>query len=246
MHDELYAHLVGCIYTDVVINSHRLTSTPSQFLQDLLRQPTRFTTRDQQSYQLDSFLHFINVEGEQKKEANGSSFNVQEANAVEALVLALIARPGVVKKDIGVMTGYKGQKRVMRDMAKANGWADIKLLSTVDASQGNEFKIVILTLVSDKGLRKLLPQKLHRTSQQRLTLGIEEFMGQQSRANVGTSRQQEALYIIGNQRFWWTMPMVGKRSHNKNYMYRILRHMDEHAQKAGRSFVVHHKGYQPR
>ncbi|KAL8750646.1 MAG: hypothetical protein Q9184_006352, partial [Pyrenodesmia sp. 2 TL-2023] len=171
MHDEIYAHLVGCIYTDVVINSHRLTSTPSQFLKDLLRHPTRFTTRDRESYQLDSFLHFIDVKGEQKKEANGSSFNVQEANAVEALVLALVARPGVVKKDIGVMTGYKGQKRLMRDMAKANGWADIKLLSTVHASQGNEFKIVILSLVSDKGL--------------------QEFMGQRSRANLAKALEEQ-------------------------------------------------------
>ncbi|KAL8922926.1 MAG: hypothetical protein Q9208_004888 [Pyrenodesmia sp. 3 TL-2023] len=217
MHDRLYAHLPVCVYKGKTINSARLTSDPTPFLRDLLSRPTQATTQDGEAYVLNNFLHFVNVDGVQVKEPNNSSVNAKEAHVVDALVQALISR-GIAKAHIGVMTGYKSQRKLLRSLAKEHDWEDIKIIATIDASQGSQFKIVIMSLVS--------------------TQGYPHFLGERSRANVGTSRQQEALYFVGQEKFWWTRPMVGGREYNRKVMHDILRFMADSAQEAGESFVI--------
>ncbi|KAL9635328.1 MAG: hypothetical protein Q9204_002665 [Flavoplaca sp. TL-2023a] len=229
MHDELYAHLIYCIYKGFMIHSARKTKDVmnggSPFLTDLQREPIRATTNDGDSYVLNSFLHFVDVDGQQEKKHNGSSKNVKEALAIDAMVRALIAR-GVERKKIGVMTGYKAQRLELKRLAKANGWGDIKILCTVDASQGGQMEYVFFSLVTTE------PHLPH-------------FMGQRSRANVGTSRQQEALYIVGRKSFWWKRPMIAGRPFNRIHMHRILSFMARRAQQVGRAFVVHREGVAP-
>ncbi|KAI4230601.1 MAG: hypothetical protein LQ349_006162 [Xanthoria aureola] len=227
---SLYAHLIYCIYKGFMIHSVRKTKDVinggSPLLTELQREPIRATTSDGDSYLLNSFLHFVDVDGRQEKKHNGSSKNVKEALAIDAMVRALIAR-GVEREKIGVMTGYKAQRLELKRLAKENGWDDIKIICTVDASQGGQMEFVFFSLVTTEPY-------------------LPHFMGQKSRANVGTSRQQEALYIVGKQSFWWKRPMVAGHQFSRIYMHRILSFMAHRAQQAGRSFLVHREGGAPR
>ncbi|KAL9024058.1 MAG: hypothetical protein Q9180_008012, partial [Flavoplaca navasiana] len=229
MHDELYAHLIYCIYKGFMIHSARKTKDVmnggSPFLTDLQREPIRATTNDGDLYVLNSFLHFVDVDGQQEKKHDGSSNNVKEALAIDAMVRALIAR-GVERKKIGIMTGYKAQRLELKRFAKANDWGDIKILCTVDASQGGQMEYVFFSFMTTE------PHLPH-------------FMGQRSRANVGTSRQQEALYVVGKESFWRKRPMIAGRQFNRIHMHRILSFMAQRAQQVGRAFVVHRKGVAP-
>ena len=121
MHDELYAHLIACVYKSD-IDSRYSTNNPSPFLQNLLAHPTQVIAGSNY-YELRSFLHFIDVEhGKQESEEGASSWNTLEVNAVDALVKALIERPGIEKGSIGVLTGYRAQKKLLRRKARDNGW----------------------------------------------------------------------------------------------------------------------------
>ncbi|KAL8639179.1 MAG: hypothetical protein Q9226_008903, partial [Calogaya cf. arnoldii] len=173
MHDQLYAHLIACVYKSPIA-SHELTRDPSPFLKQLLARPTQVVFRGE-SYKLESFLHFIDVaDGKQESLEAGSSWNTAEIEAMDALVRGLLLR-GVAKKDIGVLIGYKEQRKLMRKKAQQNGWADIFYIGTIDAFQGSEAPIMCISLVS--------------------TRGYPTFMGDRARANVATSRQKEALYF---------------------------------------------------
>ncbi|KAL8963379.1 MAG: hypothetical protein Q9193_000352 [Seirophora villosa] len=216
MHDELYAHLINIIYKKP-IGSFRKTSDGSPFLQTLLRQPILAAARPGEVYKLRSFLHFLNVDhGVQVREDSGSSCNQQEADVVDSLVRTLVTRDGIDKKDIGVMTGYKAQKKLLWLKASANGWADVSFIGTIDSAQGSQYKIVVLSLVTTGGLPK--------------------FMGDSHRANVATSRQQEALYLVGHYPYWKQIPLVrGAWKFNKSAMHKIVADM---ASAQGSSFVV--------
>ncbi|KAL8894085.1 MAG: hypothetical protein Q9192_004631 [Flavoplaca navasiana] len=222
MHDELYAHLIASVY-NAMIGSKYLTANPSPFLRSLLEYPTQVTTATGDSYVLNSFLHFIDVEdGQQESKEAGSSWNDAEIEVMDALVRGLLGRPGVGKGDIMVIVGYKEQKKLLKKKAKDNGWliwVDIKWIGTIDSTQGSQAKIVCLGLVT--------------------THGLPHFMGDGPRANVATSRQQEALYIVGKRDFWFRQLTFSKR---KLVMHDILAFMDKTAAEKGRSFVVSKQG----
>ena len=200
MHDALYAHLIKCIYKKP-ISSHFLTSAPRPYLQDLAKiMPVQVHAANSQ-YCLNGFMHFLDVPfGETKVTASGSSWRDAEVEVVEALVLRLITA-GVPADSIAVMTGYREQLKKLQAKARCNYWSHIKRILTVDSTQGGEYPIVIMSLVNSTGL--------------------PGFMGQRSRANVGTSRQKEAIFFVGQQAFWFNRPASG----GFRYMHQILRDM---------------------
>ncbi|KAL8763536.1 MAG: hypothetical protein Q9184_000662 [Pyrenodesmia sp. 2 TL-2023] len=70
-----------------------------------------------------------------------------------------------------------------------------------------------------------------------MSMDIADFMGDLSRANVGTSRQQEALYIIGQHSYWFSDIKYKKVS---TVLHQILKHMQESRVSSGRPpFMVH-------
>ncbi|KAG7001307.1 hypothetical protein G7Y79_00032g066600 [Physcia stellaris] len=212
MHDQLYQHLIDCVYK-FPIHSPYMTSNPSPFLQRLLSQTIRVnTSRDE--YHLSSFLHFLDVaEGKHESIEGGSSWNLAEVEAVNALVKAFL-QIGILKSEICVMTGYARQLKLLQASAKANNWSDIKRILTIDSSQGAEFKIVIISLVR--------------------THGRPGFLGQRPRANVGTSRQAEGMYFVGQEQYWFSPPRWSKQ-----YMHEILGSMKKRAAETHRPpFVV--------
>ncbi|KAL8716846.1 MAG: hypothetical protein Q9225_005861 [Loekoesia sp. 1 TL-2023] len=210
MHDQLYAHLIY------------LTSNPSEFLQNLLERPTQFSTLHG-TYILRSFLHFLDVpEGQQESFERGSSWNTAEIDVVDGLVKALLAR-GIARLDICVMTGYSAQRKLLWQKAKDNGWTNIKFIGSVDSSQGSQCRVVILSLVT--------------------TRGMPAFMGDRPRANVGTSRQREAVYFVGQFKFWSNVPVYKKRA---TVMHSIMKHMDGSSiQKDRPPFVVQRQASAP-
>lgn len=200
MHNALYAHLVNCIYKQP-IGSHFLTNVPRPYLQDLAKiMPLQVNAANSQ-YSLNGFMHFLDVPfGETEVTSGGSSWRDAEIEVVQALVQRLI-NAGMPADSIAVMTGYREQLKKLQDKARWNDWSHIKQVLTVDSSQGDEYPIVIMSLVN--------------------TRGHPGFMGQRSRANVGTSRQKEAIFFVGQQAFWFKKPATG----GSQYMHQILRDM---------------------
>lgn len=89
---------------------------------------------------------------------------------------------------IGVITMYRGQKRMIEEVLSRAEWAaplrDMIKVGTVDSVQGDEASIIFLSLVrnNDKGL--------------------QGFLVDASRINVALSRAKDRLVIIGSKRMW--------------------------------------------
>lgn len=212
MHDALYAHLVALIYKKPIRSAYS-TDNPSSFLNGLLDiMPLRVDTSSE-TFELKSFMHFIDVRGEQQTRPGGSSSNPAEVELIDALVKSLILN-GQPRKSICVMTGYQDQLKLLQRTSNEQGWGDIAKVLTIDSSQGAEYKILIISLVS--------------------TRGLAGFMNQPERACVMTSRQGEALFCVGNGDYWF------KRKHDGfNMLHKILVHMRNACEEAKRpSFIV--------
>ena len=82
------------------------------------------------------------------------------------------------QSDIGVITPYRKQNSKIRAMCDHKKWTDIEVAS-VEAFQGNEKKIIILSTV--------------RSNVE--TLG---FLNNEKRFNVAMTRAQGLLIVIGN------------------------------------------------
>uniref|UniRef100_A0A8C5L682 5'-3' DNA helicase ZGRF1 n=1 Tax=Jaculus jaculus TaxID=51337 RepID=A0A8C5L682_JACJA len=119
-------------------------------------------------------LCFYNVKGVEQIERDNSFHNVAEAAFTLKLIQSLIAS-GIAGSMIGVITLYKSQ---MYKVCAVN-YPDIKAVqvSTVDAFQGAEKEIIILSCV--------------RTRQ----VG---FIDSEKRMNVALTRGRRHLLIVGN------------------------------------------------
>ena len=208
MPDMLYDHLNAVTYVNELkrqgldkIDSFKHVGNPTDFgarLQAAL--PIIFQVGIQ-SVAIDSIENFIDVaDGIQESLEGGSSWNTPEINAINNAVLELVSRD-FKQEEIAVITGYSEQKRRLTEKAKGNGWAGVQQILTIDSSQGDEFKIVFISLVT--------------------TRNLPGFMGTPFRACVGTSRQMEALYFVGQAKYWFSSPGEGgfKAMHN------MLRHI---------------------
>lgn len=205
MPEALYEHLCAVIYNGkgMIIRHAKKMENPSNYglkLRGLM--PLRFDV-GQETFRLTSYVNFFDAaNGVQKTIEGGSSWNEQEVDIIDALVLALL-RAGAPADSIAICTGYTRQKKLLMDRAKQNGWSNIKMIMTIDSSQGHEYAIVIVSLVT--------------------TRGQAGFMGSRYRANVGTSRQTEGLYFVGKKDYWFTRGGgVGFK-----YMHSILSHINK-------------------
>ncbi|KAE8630566.1 hypothetical protein XENTR_v10000876 [Xenopus tropicalis] len=126
-------------------------------------------------------LCFYNVNGTEQVEGNNSFYNMEEANFTVKLIQSLIAS-GIEGSMIGVITLYKSQMYKIFSLLASSAHCDstdIKAVqvSTVDAFQGAEKEIIILSCV--------------RTRQ----VG---FIDSEKRMNVGLTRGKRHLLIIAN------------------------------------------------
>ncbi|XP_069834595.1 5'-3' DNA helicase ZGRF1 isoform X2 [Dendropsophus ebraccatus] len=126
-------------------------------------------------------LCFYNANGTELVEGNNSFYNVEEANFTVKLIQSLIAS-GIEGSMIGVITLYKAQMNkvcCMLSSAAVNDPSNMKAIqvSTVDAFQGAEKEIIILSCV--------------RTRQ----VG---FIDSEKRMNVALTRGKRHLLIVGS------------------------------------------------
>ncbi|XP_032079412.1 protein ZGRF1 [Thamnophis elegans] len=125
-------------------------------------------------------LCFYNVNGSEQIEADNSFYNMAESFFIVKLIQSLIAS-GVDGSMIGVITLYKSQMSKIRNLFVAIRMdaAQIKTVqvSTVDAFQGAEKEIIVLSCV--------------RTRQ----VG---FIDSEKRVNVALTRGKRHLLIVGN------------------------------------------------
>ncbi len=120
---------------------------------------------------------FWNTEGtEKRREGDTSYYNEREAHRVKLLAEALL-EAGVRPQDIGIISPYDGQVRLLEQMLDFAG-VEVK---TVDGFQGREKEVIILSLVraNDKG-----------------EIG---FLKDYRRLNVAITRARSKLVILGNE-----------------------------------------------
>lgn len=97
-------------------------------------------------------------------------------------------RTAMNPQPIGIITMYSGQKQLIEEELSRAEWAaplrDAVRIDTVDSFQGQQARVLILSLVrnNDKGL--------------------QGFLIDQSRINVALSRAQDRLVVIGSLRMW--------------------------------------------
>lgn len=128
-----------------------------------------------------------------------SIYNLYEADRVEALVGFLLCQDEYQPQDITVITPYSAQVAEIKNIFTRssgygiNGISDVQV-KTVDEFQGNESRIVILSLV--RGFNNLDEDQVEATrSATRKTIG---FLREENRLIVAVSRHKAALTIIGN------------------------------------------------
>ncbi|NHN78382.1 AAA family ATPase [Azotobacter chroococcum] len=134
----------------------------------------------------------------EEEPSKGVLFNKHELQVCLRLIKQL-ARPEHLERlkaeksdkhpyPVGIITMYSAQKRELEKALSHAEWAaqirNLIKIDTVDSYQGQENRIIILSLVrnNDKGL--------------------QGFLVNPSRINVALSRAQERLVIIGSQRMW--------------------------------------------
>lgn len=140
---------------------------------------------------------------------NSSKFNVEEAEFIFRLIMVIFAKLGYTvtpdriinlpeKLDIsiGIITFYRGQKQELIKRLQAfdngvllNGYIDI---NTVDAFQGQERDIVILSCV-----------RAFETSSDINSVG---FVRSQQRMNVALTRAKSALYVMIHAKSFINVP----------------------------------------
>ncbi|XP_065128594.1 3'-5' exoribonuclease HELZ2 isoform X1 [Paramisgurnus dabryanus] len=121
-----------------------------------------------------------------------SKANVEEAKETVRIAKDLI-QAGIHTRDIAILTPYNAQVSNISDMLFKKGLRDITV-TTIMKSQGSEWKYVILSTVRSCPQSDIEPQPTKSWITSRLG-----FITDRHQVNVGITRAQEGLCIIGNE-----------------------------------------------
>jgi hypothetical protein len=168
------------------------------FYDDMLRDGPDVSLRDHGLSELwPAHAYWISTSGlPTNKEIRRSQQDTSCANQADIDVISSLlstmdaeySKRGIVaKKTVGVITGYAYQRELLREALlhrMPTRWQNIELeIGTIDAFQGREKNIVIVSLV--------------RTN----AGGIVGFIAHDPRVNVALSRAQELLFVVGDAEF---------------------------------------------
>lgn len=122
-----------------------------------------------------------------------SKANSAEAEESVRIASLLIKRAGVAASDIAILTPYNAQVAKVNETLEMNHIQNVNV-NTITKSQGSEWRYVILSTVRScpKSEIETEPTKAWLTKK----LG---FVMDPNQVNVGITRAQEGLCIIGNQ-----------------------------------------------
>ena len=128
------------------------------------------------------YYQVIDIEGDEIRQRDGSYANQKEAQAVVQYISRLYRQFRVPANEISVITPYRGQLELIRKIAQDNqvDLTGLHLLNTVDASQGDESGIVLISLVRAN-----------------INFNIG-FLANENRLNVALTRAQHSLRIMCN------------------------------------------------
>ena len=135
----------------------------------------------------DNPLAFIPVDGSELQDEEGSSrSNYAEAAKVLSVVQNLLEAGDLATKDIGVITPYNGQVRVLSDLFQQAGGRDMGEpyhgleIKSVDGYQGREKEVIVFSTV--------------RANEN----GEVGFLSDRRRLNVALTRARRGLIIVGH------------------------------------------------
>lgn len=151
-------------------------------------------------YDITTLHNFVDVASGQHfvPEGGSSPGNSEEVAVVSALVQSLKGG-GIPSSQICVFAAYRTQVKLLEEEATQAQWRGC-FINTIDKGQGQEFLVVIISLVKTEG-----------------DAGFIEEVG---RACVACSRHKIALYLVGSWNFW-----ASKRAHGYSTMSKIIRQM---------------------
>lgn len=133
----------------------------------------------------DAAVYFKAAKGNcQRTSFNPSWFNSDEAEAVHLFYKQLLSECGVSPEDVGIISPYQEQVRVIRSNLESDGLA-LPKVGSVEEFQGQERMIIIISTVRSK----------RRTEDQQFGLG---FVNHPKRINVALSRARSLVVIFGN------------------------------------------------
>jgi superfamily I DNA and/or RNA helicase len=146
------------------VANHRLCDLPGVTAEPLTERPVQFIDTAGASYD------------EELEEDTGSRRNVQEAALAVKKVRALLAA-GVAPAQIGVITPYRAQVRLLRDRLADVGGLEI---DSVDGFQGREKEAIVVSLVRSNNEGEI------------------GFLADTRRTNVALTRARRKLLVIGD------------------------------------------------
>lgn len=129
---------------------------------------------------------FFNHQWEEKRDDQMSCFNEDEASMIVGLVEYLVYN-GMETDDITILTFYNGQRKRLLTSMRRSAILDNRNFNivTVDSYQGEENKIIILSLVRSNDAGQI------------------GFLGVDNRVCVALSRAQCGFYMFGNGMLLW-------------------------------------------
>ena len=193
--DEQYrmTHVISDLVSDIFYLPHGVKLKPSP---DREADPA-FATLPSDLAKPAVWLNTANMPdaGERDRNLHRDIWNEAEIRVVISLLHRLSREQSLVEEltkrnepSIGVICMYSEQKRrILREWSQqpfSEAFRGIVTIDTVDAYQGKENAIVIVTLV--------------RANDQKLP----GHVGRENRCNVAMSRAKERLYIVGNVDMW--------------------------------------------
>lgn len=127
-----------------------------------------------------------NEKKSQKRTKGGSYINEEEKRIILEILDDLKKTGELSGLDIGIITGYSGQKELLRKSIKATGFDKIASkidINTLDAFQGRENDIIIYSTVRTRD-----------------SIG---FQKEKERVNVAFSRAKKLLIVCGDKNFFY-------------------------------------------
>lgn len=168
--------------------------------------------------------------GKERMSSNNSYFNEYEVEILMQMLNRFVdpEAPEILENlretvtneqpyPIGIITMYRGQKELIETRLNRAEWMsplrDLIKINTVDSYQGQENKIIILSLVRDNPENK------------------QGFLSHDSRINVSISRAQERLMILGASRMW-------SQGNDDSALGRVLGYINQQVSQTPESYQI--------
>ncbi|XP_065122965.1 3'-5' exoribonuclease HELZ2 isoform X1 [Paramisgurnus dabryanus] len=123
-----------------------------------------------------------------------SKANLAEVKKAVEICTQLISAGSVRPEDIAILSPYNAQVALIKEKFKERHRPEKITVTTITKSQGSEWRYVILSMVRSCPSEEIEPMP----SREWLSKHIG-FVGDENQINVGITRAQEGLCILGNQ-----------------------------------------------